>query len=96
MLWLQKMLVEQSNLALTQDPVLRCADILDRMKNVDALYKKVISKPKPAPKKEEKKPEEKKEEKKDSASDNEEKMEEEKPEEKKEEKSEEKEKMDVE
>ena len=94
--WLQKMLVEQSNLALTQDPVLRCADILDRMKNVDALYKKVISKPKPAPKKEEKKPEEKKEEKKDSASDNEEKMEEEKPEEKKEEKSEEKEKMDVE
>ena len=44
--------MEQSNLALTQDPVLRCADILDRMKNVDALYKKVISKPKPAPKKE--------------------------------------------
>ena len=63
--WLQKMLVEQSNLALTQDPVLKAVDILDRMKNVDALYNKVMSKPKPAPKKEEKKEEkeEKKEEK---------------------------------
>ena len=87
--WLQKMLVEQSNLALTQDPVLKAVDILDRMKNVDALYNKVMSKPKPAPKKEEKKEEEKKTE--------------EKKEEKKEEKEEKKEteekddnKMDVE
>ena len=89
--WLQKMLVEQSNLALTQDPVLKAVDILDRMKNVDALYNKVMSKPKPAPKKEEKKEEEKKEEKKEEEK-------EKKTEEKEEKKEEEKDdnKMDVE
>ena len=91
--WLQKMLVEQSNLALTQDPVLKAVDILDRMKNVDALYNKVMSKPKPAPKKEEKKEEEKKTEEK-----KEEEKEKETEEEKEEKKEEEKDdnKMDVE
>ena len=91
--WLQKMLVEQSNLALTQDPVLKAVDILDRMKNVDALYNKVMSKPKPAPKKEEKKEEEKKTEEK-KEEEKEKKTEEEKDEKKEEEKDDNK--MDVE
>ena len=91
--WLQKMLVEQSNLALTQDPVLKAVDILDRMKNVDALYNKVMSKPKPAPKKEEKKEEEKKTEEK-KEEEKEKKTEEEKEEKKEEEKDDNK--MDVE
>lgn len=76
--WLQKMLVEQSNLALTQDPVLKAVDILDRMKNVDALYNKVMSKPKPAPKKEEKEEEKKTEEKKEEKEEKKEEQEEEK------------------
>ena len=60
--WLEKMLSAQAELALTEDPVLKCSDCSDRIRNVDNLYNKVMSKPKPKPKEEEKKPEEKKSE----------------------------------
>lgn len=58
--WLEKMLTAQAELAMTVDPVLKCSDCFDRIRNVDNLYNKVMSKPKPKPKEEEKKPEEKK------------------------------------
>ena len=59
--WLEKMLNEQAALAMTVDPVLKCSDCFDRIHNVDALFNKVMSKPKPKPKEEKK--EEKKEDK---------------------------------
>ena len=49
--WLEKMLVEQSKKNMTDDPVLKLDDINDRLRNVNALFDKVMSKPKPAPKK---------------------------------------------
>ena len=58
--WLEKMLNEQASLAMTVDPVLKCSDCFDRIHNVEALFNKVMSKPKPKPKEEKK--EEKKEE----------------------------------
>lgn len=60
--WLEKKLAEQAQLPLTQDPVLTCEDCQSRLNNVNALYTKVMSKPKPAPKKEEEKKEEEKKE----------------------------------
>ena len=49
--WLSDMLRKQSLKNLTEDPVLRVADLRDRLNNVNALFDKVMSKPKPAPKK---------------------------------------------
>ena len=49
--WLEKMLVEQSKKNMTDDPVLKLDDINDRLRNVNALFDRVMSKPKPAPKK---------------------------------------------
>lgn len=49
--WLSDMLNKQSQKNMTEDPVLLVADLRDRLHNVNALFDKVMSKPKPAPKK---------------------------------------------
>ena len=49
--WLSDMLNKQSMKNMTEDPVLLVADLRDRLNNVNALFDKVMSKPKPAPKK---------------------------------------------
>ena len=79
--WLEKKVAEQAALPLTENPVFTCADCQDRMKNVNDLYTKVMSKPKPAPKKEEKKEEEETKMEEEKKEEEETKMEEEKEEE---------------
>ena len=49
--WLSDMLNKQSMKNMTDDPILLVADLRDRLNNVNALFDKVMSKPKPKPKK---------------------------------------------